>query len=87
MYVKIFTSFYKQTVKNITFTTSGFGGIYGLAMCNEKKDNKIYTLSKCIGTGAICGLAYPISISVYFYCIVNKCISNPISPSSDTPIL
>lgn len=87
VYYKLFLPIYKQTVKNVTATTTSIGGLYGMTICNNKNKYELNTVSKCMGIGAICGLAYPISISLYSYCIVDKFIKNPYSPSTDIPIL
>jgi hypothetical protein len=80
---------YRQTVKQITLTSTGFGGIYGLGIYNNKNSKKTVaeTVGKYAIIGTLCGIGYPISISIYTSQIVKECIRNPHYPSTDAPIL
>ncbi len=85
----ILANIYKQTVRPVTLWTTSIGVLYGYCIENKKSHNNstIANISKYGCLGAVCGVAYPVSISYYTLNIVRECIRNPYTPSTDAPIL
>ena len=75
-------NFYRQTVKPITIMTTTTGGLYGYSATKEQSK-----VMKYARVGLLCGVFYPVSLSLYTVELVKECIRNPYYPSTDVPIL